>query len=100
MENEYEVEVIKEKETEYIQFNINEQKYRIDLTSEDQTCLRTIFYEIIKLCFEQKPVFKLVTKKDIYDGKPLNVEIAEVYIKDLNNEIEKIYTSIPKKEVE
>jgi len=75
-------------------FPLNSTEYLMDLNSEDQTNLRTVFYEIIKLSFSVIPEFKLVYDTSTYT-KQLYIEIATEYIKQLNTEILKIIEMQP-----
>jgi len=88
--------ILEEKDSKSIlSFKIDSKDLHIDLNSEDQTSLRILFYEIIKLTFSEIPVFSL-----LYDSKSftkqLFIDIASEYIKQLNNEIAKIIEQKPK----
>lgn len=64
----------------------------IDLNSEDQVELRSLFYKIVEKLFTEKVVFKLVF--DDYDIE-LFKDIATEYIRQLNIEIESISNNLP-----
>lgn len=70
-------------------FLLNSTEYLVNLNSEDQTNLRTVFYEIIKLSFSIIPEFRLLYDASTYT-KQLYIEIATEYIRQLNIEILKV----------
>ena len=65
---------------------------RIDLNSDDQRQLRVIFYHVVNQLFEDEIEFEFTN-----DGatRVIYIEIADEYIKQLNEEIRKIRDSIP-----
>ena len=63
------------------------------MNSDEQSNLRNLFYEIIKKLFTEKVEFVLQVQEDYKEV--LYVDIAEDYIKKLNDEIEKVYNNIP-----
>ena len=89
----YEVKLIKE-QNDYLEFNIDNFKYRINLNSEEQNDLRKLFYQIIKLTFTVEPEFILSEESKNYENR-LFLEISEEYLKDLNNEIKTIIQNRP-----
>lgn len=89
----YNVELKKMGEKNYLVFNIDGKQLNIDLNSDEQSNLRNLFYEIIKKLFTEKVEFVLQVQEDYKEN--LYVDIAEVYIKKLNDEIEKVYNNIP-----
>lgn len=89
----YNVELKKMGENNYLAFNIDGKQLNIDLNSDEQSNLRNLFYEIIKKLFTEKVEFVLQVQEDYKEN--LYVDIAEDYIKKLNDEIEKVYNNIP-----
>lgn len=89
----YNVELKKMGEKNYLVFNIDGKQLNIDLNSDEQSNLRNLFYEIIKKLFTEKVEFVLQVQEDYKEN--LYVDIAEDYIKKLNDEIEKVYNNIP-----
>lgn len=89
----YNVELKKMGEKNYLAFNIDGKQLNIDLNSDEQSNLRNLFYEIIKKLFTEKVEFVLQVQEDYKEN--LYVDIAEDYIKKLNDEIEKVYNNIP-----
>lgn len=89
----YEVKLIKD-QNDYLEFNIDNFKYRINLNSEEQNDLRKLFYQIIKLTFTVEPEFILSEESKNYENR-LFLEISEEYLKDLNNEIKTIIQNRP-----
>lgn len=89
----YEVKLIKD-QNDYLEFNIDNFKYRINLNSEEQNDLRKLFYQIIKLTFTVEPEFILSEESKNYENR-LFLEISEEYLKDLNNEIKTIVQNRP-----
>lgn len=89
----YNVELKKMGENNYLVFNIDGKQLNIDLNSDEQSNLRNLFYEIIKKLFTEKVEFVLQVQEDYKEN--LYVDIAEDYIKKLNDEIEKVYNNIP-----
>lgn len=75
-------------------FTIESKVFIIDLNSEDQSKLRTLFYEIVKITFSYNPEF-IVRYDTMKYTKPLYIEIAQEYIKQLNLEIQKIIEMQP-----
>lgn len=90
---EYKVELRKVEEKNYLVFNIDAEELNIDLNSSSQSNLRDLFYKIINKLFVEKIVFKL-EKQEGY-SESLYIDIAEDYIKKLNNEIENVYNNMP-----
>lgn len=90
---EYKVELRKVEEKNYLVFNIDDEELSIDLNSNSQSNLRDLFYKILKKLFVEKMVFTL-EKQEGY-SESLYIDIAEDYIKKLNNEIENVYNNIP-----
>ncbi len=90
----YKVKLIKD-ENDYLEFNIDNFNYRINLNSEEQNSLRKLFYQIIELTFKEEPEFILSEESKNYENK-LFLEISEEYLKDLNNEIKSIIQNKPK----
>jgi len=90
---EYKVELKKIEDKNYLVFNIDDEELNIDLNSNSQSNLRELFFKIIKKLFVDKVVFKL----EIQEGynESLYIDIAEDYIKKLNNEIENVYNNMP-----
>lgn len=90
---EYKVELKKIEDKNYLVFNIDDEELNIDLNSNSQSNLRDLFFKIIKKLFVDKVVFKL----EIQEGynESLYIDIAEDYIKKLNNEIENVYNNMP-----
>lgn len=87
--------ILEEREKcDYLLFKLNSNEMRINLNSEDQTSLRTLFYEIIKLTFTEIPIFDLTYDSQTYT-KQLFIDIATEYIKQLNLEITKIIEQKP-----
>lgn len=89
----YNVELKKMGENNYLSFNIDGKQLNIYLNSDEQSNLRNLFYEIIKKLFTEKVEFVLQVQEDYKEN--LYVDIAEDYIKKLNDEIEKVYNNIP-----
>ena len=89
----YKVDLIKE-ENDYLVFNINNYSYKINLNSDKQNELRNLFYQIIKLTFNEEPEFVLSEESKNYYNK-LFLEISEEYLKDLNEEIKTIIQNKP-----
>jgi hypothetical protein len=77
-----------------LHFNLNSKEYIIDLNSEKQSDLRTVFYEIIKLTFTEVPEFKIKYDPALYN-KQLFIDISTEYVKQLNAEILKIIEQKP-----
>lgn len=90
---EYKVELKKVEDKNYLVFNIDGEELEIDLNSNSQSNLRDLFYKIINKLFVDKVVFKL-EKQEGYN-ESLYIEIAEDYVKKLNNEIENVYNNMP-----
>ena len=90
---EYKVELRKVEEKNYLVFNIDAEELNIDLNSSSQSNLRDLFYKIINKLFVEKIVFTL-EKQEGY-SESLYIDIAEDYIKKLNNEIENVYNNMP-----
>lgn len=87
--------ILEEKDSKSIlSFKIDSKDLHIDLNSEDQTSLRILFYEIIKLTFSEIPVFNLLYDSKTFT-KQLFIDIASEYIKQLNNEVAKIIEQKP-----
>ena len=89
----YKVDLIKE-ENDYLVFNTNNYSYKINLNSDKQNELRNLFYQIIKLTFNEEPEFVLSEESKNYYNK-LFLEISEEYLKDLNEEIKTIIQNKP-----
>lgn len=68
-------------------------KYKIDLNSDDQNQLRTFFTALIDNLFEQKIVIELRIN-ETYKNM-MFIEIAQEYVKCLNEEIENIFNDLP-----
>ena len=90
---EYKVELRKVEGKNYLVFNIDAEELNIDLNSSSQSNLRDLFYKIINKLFVEKIVFTL-EKQEGY-SESLYIDIAEDYIKKLNNEIENVYNNMP-----
>lgn len=90
---EYKVELRKVEEINYLVFNIDAEELNIDLNSSSQSNLRDLFYKIINKLFVEKIVF-ILEKQEGY-SESLYIDIAEDYIKKLNNEIENVYNNMP-----
>lgn len=88
---EIEVHLINDGVNDELVFQLNP-SLKIDLNSEDQSQLRNVFYEIIKLLFSSDVEFVF---KDVNSGKPLYIEISQQYIKHLNEEVTKIRENLP-----
>ena len=84
-----------ENEEKFMVFKINEKELKINLSSDDQSKLRELFYEILQLTKVCKPVFKL-TEKAKENPNVLIKDIAEAYLVDLNKEIVSIINDMPK----
>jgi hypothetical protein len=75
-------------------FSFNSQEHIINLNSENQSDLRLVFYEIIKLTFIEIPEFKIIYDPASYN-KQLFIEISTEYVQQLNAEILKIIEQKP-----
>lgn len=85
----YNVELKKINNDDCLSFVINEEENLINLNSEDQSNLKSLFYKIINLTFKEIPEFKLSDESQNYPVK-IFIEIANEYLKDLNSEIKSI----------
>lgn len=90
----YDVE-FEENDNKYMVFKIEKKELKINLSSDDQTNLRNLFYEILQLTKTCKPVFKL-TDEAKKSSDVLIEEMAEAYLIDLNKEIVSIINEMPK----
>ena len=91
---EYEVILEERAGRDLLLFSINSKNYSIDLNNEDQSSLRNLFYEVIKLTFSETPEFKVKYDPALYN-KQLFIDISNEYIKQLNAEISKITEQKP-----
>ena len=67
-------------------------KFEVDLNSDDQNAIQNLFYKIIELAFSDSITFSL--NSDGHD-KDLFYEVADDYITKLNAEIATIRQQIP-----
>lgn len=91
----YKVELKKIEECDCLVFAFADKVFWINLNSEDQNTLKDLFFAIIRLTFNEQPVFELSKESESYPIG-LFVEIAKDYLNDLNTEIEKIIENKPK----
>ena len=91
----YKVELRKIGECDCMVFAFSDKDFLINLNSEDQSKLKDLFFAIIRLTFNEQPVFELSKESQSYPTG-LFVEIAKDYLHDLNTEIEKIIENKPK----
>lgn len=89
---EYNVKLIKENDNDILRFDIDSEKYDMNLNSEKQEDLIKLFYKIIDLSFSNDISFKLDCSEHEAD---LFKDIAEDYIAKLESEIRTIKQSIP-----
>lgn len=76
-----------------LSITIKHKEYIINLNSEDQTQLRTFFTAIIENLFEHKINIELKIN-EAYKNM-MFIEIAQEYVKCLNEEIENIFNDLP-----
>ncbi len=76
-----------------LSITIKNKEYIINLNSEDQTQLRTFFTAIIENLFEHKINIELKIN-EAYKNM-MFIEIAQEYVKCLNEEIENIFNDLP-----
>lgn len=88
---EYNVKLLKENDKDILRFYFDKQ-YDIDLNSEDQSSIKELFYEIIKLSFENEIILKFNGDEHEQD---LFYDVAVDYVEKLNNEIKQIRNDIP-----
>ena len=88
---EFKVELLKENERDILRFNLSK-NYDIDLNSEDQNGIKTLFFELISLSFEDDISFCLDSSKHEHD---LFYDISVDYLKKLEEELKTIRSQIP-----
>ncbi len=90
---EYKVKLIKENDDDILRFFLNKE-FDINLNSNDQSSIKNLFHEIIKIALDDDLKFNLDTSEHEQD---LFYDVAQDYINKLNNEIQTIRKEIPQK---
>lgn len=86
--------ILEERENnDILSITIKNKEYVINLNSEDQTQLRTFFTAIIEDLFNHKIVVELKIN-EAYKNM-MFIEVAQEYVKCLNEEIENIFNDLP-----
>ena len=88
---EYNVKLLKENNRDILRFSLNG-THDIDLNSEDQEGIKSLFYELISLSFENDITFKLDSSEHEQD---LFFDISNDYLKKLEAELKNIKSQIP-----
>lgn len=91
-DKEYLVTLVTNQESNYLKIDIDDNEYRIDLKSEDQSRLRDLYYALINNLRTYN--VKLKSYISELDAKSVGDKVCVGFVNEINNEINTIKAKI------